>query len=373
MTANWFNVDKAGLAAVLERRGKSFAIFELVQNAWDSGTDRVRVHLTPTPGQPTALLTVEDWGDGFADLDDSFTMFSRSRRAGDPTKRGRFSLGEKLVLAVCQNASIVSTNGTMVFTGDGRSRRSAGRERGTLFTATIKMTRDEYEEVSRDMYRLIPPVETTFNGDTLERPKVITACVSKLPTELADEEGQLRKSVRETTLMIYEGSGDGRGEILEMGIPVVEIDAPYRVNVMQKVPLNMDRDSVTPAFRRKVEALVLNQVAELLTPEEAAEPWAQEAAGDALATPEAVKAVITARFGERAVVATPGDPIANANAEAAGFTVVPGGALPGSVWSNVRKFDVLKPTSQVFPSPRPESLAAAAANATVCPTCGRIN
>ncbi len=36
MTNTWFNVDKKGLAKLLEQRGKAFAVFELVQNAWDA-------------------------------------------------------------------------------------------------------------------------------------------------------------------------------------------------------------------------------------------------------------------------------------------------------------------------------------------------
>src|SRR5262249_26162525 len=99
-----------------------------------------------------------------------------------------------------------------------------------------------------------------------------------------------------------------------------------------------------------------------------------EGGGDARAQPEAVKSVIAKRFGERAVVATPNDPIANANAAAAGYTVIPGGALSADAWANVRKHDIVKPSSQVFPTPKPEQLAAALVNnamAPICPTCGR--
>jgi hypothetical protein len=38
---DWFTVDKAGLAAILERRGKAFALAELISNAWDSGAQNV--------------------------------------------------------------------------------------------------------------------------------------------------------------------------------------------------------------------------------------------------------------------------------------------------------------------------------------------
>jgi hypothetical protein len=41
---NWFEVDKEGLARILERKGKEFTLFDLIQNAWDEpGISRVTV------------------------------------------------------------------------------------------------------------------------------------------------------------------------------------------------------------------------------------------------------------------------------------------------------------------------------------------
>lgn len=367
----WFDVDKSGLAAILERRGKAFALFELVQNAWDSGSDRVEITLEPMAGEPYARLKVEDWGEGFADLDEAFTMFRRSRRAGDADKRGRFSLGEKMVLALCREASIQSTSGGLHFTQSGRTRHKPTREVGTAIRTEIRMTRDEYADVCEQVKRLIPPVQTTFNGKELDRPDSLAVFAVKLPTEIADDDGLLRRTVRMTTVEVYEGF-DGKGEILEMGVPVVETDNGYRVNVLQKVPLNMDRDNVTPAFLRAINVAVLNELHGALSPEQASAPWAQEAAGDSRATADTVKSVVAKRFGERAVVATPNDPMANANAAAAGFTVIPGGAMSGDLWGNVRKHGLLTPASAAFPTPKPEDLEKAAKmREGKCPFCGR--
>ncbi len=266
---------------------------------------------------------------------------------------------------------VTSVGGTLQFQEDGTvKRRSVGREKGTLFAAEIRMTRDEYVEACRLMGRMLPPVQTTFNGKLLERTDSIARFEAKLPAEIADTDGMLRRTVRMATVEVYHDES-GPGEILEMGVPVVETDNGYRVNVLQKIPLNMDRDNVTPAFLRAVQAALLNHVYDDLDAEAAAQPWAQEAAGDARATTEAVKAVIKARFGELAVIATPGDPVANANAEAAGFTVVPGGALSADLWANVRKGEVLLPSAKVFPTPRPAALAQKNEAAQVCPTCNR--
>lgn len=365
---NWFQVDKSGLAAILERRGKFFAIAELVSNAWDSGATKVEVVLEPIEGKPFASILVRDNGSGFADLSHANTMFARSSRAADPVKRGRFNLGEKLVLSICRWAAIATTSGTLNFTEAGNVVKSKGIAEGTIFEAELRMSRSELEDVSAAIRNLIPPVETTFNGVPLDRPDSICTFAAKLPTELADADGMIRRSTRLATVEVY-ADEYGTGEIFEMGIPVVETDNGYRLNVLQKVPLNMERDNVTPAFLKALQTALLNNIADQLTPDQAVQTWVQEAAGDARATAESVKHVVSKRFGENAVIANPTDPIANAKAAAMGYTVVSGGSMSGDMWANVRKANILLPSSKVCPTPKPEEMAASAESK--CPLCGR--
>lgn len=368
---SWFEVDRKGLAAILERRGKSFALAELVANAWDSGATRVAVRLTPIEGVPQARLVVDDNGAGFADLKHAYTMFAASSRAGDVGKRGRFNLGEKLVLAICSQMQIRTTSGRLDFEGDKRSFSSDPTEQGTFIDARIRMTRDELAECCQFMRRLLPPVTTVFNGTELMQPEPLARFETKLPTEFVpedDPEGQLRRTVQKATVEVYEALNE-QGEILELGIPVVECDVDFRINVLAKVPLNMERDNVTPAFLKAIRVAVLNQMHSTLSAEQVAAPWVQEAAGDARATAETVKDVVTKQFGERAVVATPNDPLANAKAAANGFTVIPGGAMSGELWSNIKKHQLLTPASVAFPTPKAEQLADMANDK--CPLCGK--
>ena len=73
----WFVIDKVGLAKLLERRGKSFAVLELIQNCWDQLVTLVSVRLEPVPNRALARLVVEgDDPQGFADLTHAYTMFA---------------------------------------------------------------------------------------------------------------------------------------------------------------------------------------------------------------------------------------------------------------------------------------------------------
>jgi hypothetical protein len=240
------------------------------------------------------------------------------------------------------------------------------REKGTIVRGHIRISQIDYADVCDLIKHLVPPVPTYFNGTLIERPALVTTFKAKLPCQIA-ENGVLKDLVRVGMVEVYAGDGSGKGEILEMGIPVVQTDNGYVLNCLQKVPLGTERDNVPPAFLRAIQAALLNAVAAELEPEEVSKPWVQEAAGNANAKKETVKAVLEKQFGEHAVVATPGDPLANATAEHNGFAVIHGGSLSAPVWAAVKKHDLLKSSASVFHTPKPEELA----QRDVCPKCGR--
>src|SRR5262245_6763257 len=113
----WFDVDKAGLGKQAEEHGKGRLIGELVQNALDEqGVTQIAVSLALVPGRPLADLTVEDDSpEGFRELSHAYTLYAESYKRENPEQRGQFNLGEKMVLAVCESASISTTKGTVVF------------------------------------------------------------------------------------------------------------------------------------------------------------------------------------------------------------------------------------------------------------------
>src|SRR5215467_5436909 len=169
MANGWFEVDADGLAKLVRRKGMSFVLYELLQNAYDTEATKVTVELKPIKGKALARLVVEDNDPtGFAKLDHGFTLFAESLKKSDPSKRGRFNLGEKLVIAACERATLQSTTGTIYFERKGKElKRRESREKlkaGSRFEAEIRMTRDELQEVLVSARRLLPAIETWING-----------------------------------------------------------------------------------------------------------------------------------------------------------------------------------------------------------------
>lgn len=355
---SWFEVDKEGLAKIVADRGKVFILHELIQNAWDEPeTTRVEVVLESAPyvGRGLARLRVTDDNPrGFVRLEHAFTLFAESLKKGDETQRGRFNFGEKLVLALCRDASIVSTTGTVNFNKDGsRTRSKVRRPSGTVFTATVAMTLPEIAEASHEILLLLPParVTTIYNGHKIPTRKALLTFNAALPTVKADDEGALRPTVRQTTVEVHEPQEGEEPMLFEMGLPVMPWDR-FHVNVGQKVPLNMTRDNVTPSYQRQLRALVLNETASLLTKEDVTAAWVGSALEDKRASPEAVALVVNERFGADAVVRDPSDLEANHRAVAAGVGVVGPGTFSKAAWDNIKEAGVLPAAGKVFPTPR---------------------
>lgn len=357
MSAQWFEVDKEGLAKLLKRRGMQYVLFELLQNAWDSDATCCDVTLTPVEGRPLVeLCIVDDSPTGFKNLAHAYTLFAESSRKGDPTKRGRFNLGEKLVLAACETARIVSTTGSVVFeAGGARATARQKRASGTEFTATIRMTRDELAEVLAAARTVIAPIPTTVNGETLAVRKPLHVFKACLATEQADEEGYLRRTVRYTDVRVYARLEGEPSRLYEMGIPVVDTDDAFDVEVMQKIPLSAERDNVTPAYLRDVRVAVLNAMHARLSAEDAARPSVADALGDSHVTGAAVKAVLDAQYGTKRAVFDPSDPEANRRLVAEGYNVIHGGAFSSEAWANIRAHGAALPSGQIRPTPKPYS------------------
>ena len=208
--------------------------------------------------------------------------FAESEKKTDPTKRGRYNLGEKLVIAICDAAEIVTTVGGVKFDQSGRHSLRRTRPSGSIFTGTFRATRQQFGEICAAAFYLIVPsgVRTIFNGREL-KPRIPIACFEQsLLTEVADEEGLLRRVTRKAHVDIYEPLPGEIPSVYEMGIPIVETNDKLHYDGQQKVPLTFERDNVPPAYLRTLRAFALNATFSTLTIEDANQSWAREAAAD---------------------------------------------------------------------------------------------
>src|SRR3989338_780156 len=107
---SWFEVSRAGLRQLQEGKPKHFVARELIQNAWDESIKTCEVAAAWKHGVAT-MLVVDDSPKGFRNLADAFTLFAPTYKRADPQKRGRFNIGEKQALSVCESARITTTKG----------------------------------------------------------------------------------------------------------------------------------------------------------------------------------------------------------------------------------------------------------------------
>jgi hypothetical protein len=360
--SRWFDVDPDGLRLILARRGYGFVVHELVQNAWDApDCKHVMIYVQEAQGM-LELMIADDALAGVEDLRDLYTLFAPSKKKSDPTKRGRFNIGEKLAISTANSARVTSTGGTVYFRPSGTREYNGARksDTGTIVTLRFLANAKLNEELCNAARNLIPPAGIVTELITpkgqweLEQPKQIGSIPSvQLPTEIDKGDGLLHPTVRRCGVSVWEYVRNTGAMLYELGIPVCTTDFPWDVEVLQKVPLTLDRESVSPAFLRKLGVHLLNGMYEQLTTvESVTAPWVRLAASSPDCSELATKHVNRVRFGEKAVAYDPSDPEASMRAMAEGYTVVHGGSMSAGEWQNVKRVGTILPAGQVTGTPQ---------------------
>jgi hypothetical protein len=328
-----FAVDRAGLARKLASCPKAFVLYELLQNAWDEEATEVWVIVTMVGRGICRIVVADNSPEGFADLSSVYTLFRDSKKAADPAKRGRFELGEKLVLALAVRAKISSTKGTIIIEGDRRTSSKARLPSGTIFEADFRFTKDEHEEMMGSMARLLPPshCRTFINGEELQARAPFHIFRATLPTVVADDDGNLVHVRREAEVWMHKPRLGEKAHVYEMGIPVSETGDKWHCDVRQRVPINWERNLVSPYYLQALRVAVLNECHGQLSKSDMTASWVTETSSDVRITKYALGDIVKMRFGEKAVIFDPSDPEANKIAVSKGYTVIPGGALPAGM------------------------------------------
>lgn len=363
MSNEWFSTSRSGLRKQVKERGAARIFLEVAaSNPLDErehGMTSITIQVEPVDGQPLANVVVEDNSPaGFKDLSHAYTIFAESSKRGNPELRGQFNFGEKQFLSLCRTATISTTTGTVVFNDEGR-RKYPRRKRpsGTRIEAVMEITRAELGELDHLLHSLLLPegVSMVYNGERLECRQPIKEFKAVLPTQVADEEGVMRPTSRTTTVRIYEPRDGEQPYLYELGIPVVETEIRWHVSVGQKVPLNRDRDNVTPAYVQKLSTAVAEGMRESLNKDDAG-GWANIVLADKRASTELVHTLLDERFGKVRASYDPTDLEANHTGPIKNDgTIIHGRHLTKEQWANAKEKGAIKPAGQVWPTPKPYS------------------
>lgn len=341
----------------MRQRGLSFLVYELVQNILDTASPHARITIWKEQGRPLGHIIAEDaHPGGFNDLSHAWTLFAPSEKKGDPEKRGRYNFGEKEVLAVCKSATLKTQGRSVEFHEDGtRTTSRTGTEVGTVFRATLRMNQKELDELLRAARSVISPIPYSVNGEPQPLRTPVREFEATLPTVIEGEGGELRRTKRKTTIRLYEPLEGETPSVYEMGIPIVEIGDRWHIDIGQKVPQNLDRDNITPAYRSLLRTLVLNHAHDLIGKAEATSDWVTEALGHRDVGEAAVQATLDHRFGSKRAIFDPSDHEANQRLVGQGYTVISGGAFSGDAWANIKRTKAAEPSGKIAPTHRPYS------------------
>ena len=344
-------VSTEGMREIHAARPAWSLVKELVQNAWDEAPAATvcKVGMRYWSRKST-LLVVEDDGPGFRDIRDAYTLMGPTYKRSDPAKRGRFNIGEKELVAVAVNGKIETVGTTIEFPKKGgRVITKNHRKSGTLVELVMPWDGSERRLVLDMLRRFQPPADCRLivNDHEVERREPVAVRQVRLSTVLQDGPGQpMRPTRRLTNIEILEPQS-GWGWIHEMGIPIQQTTMAYDVDIMQKVPMPPNRDTVSEAYLRDVASEVLNATHELMAGEEFAETWVRSAIEDERIEEPAVRATIKHRYGDKVAIWST-DTDANMKAAEAGYQVLHPRSMSPEERENMKQLGGLESTMQVF-------------------------
>lgn len=347
-----FSISTQGFRELHQGRPPWSLLKELVQNVWDEAPSATRCDLTIVPDQRPGhtLITVSDDGPGFANPEHAYTLMAPTPKRSDPTKRGRFNTGEKEAISVAIEASIITKGTTISFpeTG-GRTVTSNDVEIGTTVSMVMPWDPAEIPEIINILKRFIPTdCALTVNGEEVQFRTPVKIHPAALPTIIQQAPGQpMRYRTRNTTLHILEPL-ENPSWIYEMGIPIQPTDMPYDVNVMQKVPMPPNRDTVGTPFLKHVSAEVLNAMHTNMPATAFADTWVRNAIEDERVDDEAVISAKNNRYGEN-VVLWSSRKEANMRAAEAGYQVIHPKTLSPEERDKITSIAGVKSANEVFP------------------------
>ena len=314
-----FTVSHTGMRELHANRPPWQLVKELIQNAWDEAPEATicTVEIKPQHREEATLIIVTDDGPGFADISDAWTLMKHTPKRYQPNKRGRFNMGEKEIVSVALEAEVETVGNTVTFPRMGSRVVSPNkRQKGTQIKVLMPWDEEQAAELAEKLATFRPTEcrlvinkkETKTRTPVAVRSTILNTVLQEAPNQ------PIRNTKRRTEIHILERNDPEKSWLYEMGIPIQPISTPWDVDVMQKVPMPPNRDTVSEAYLSDIYAEVLNESHEIMDAKQFGDQWVKQAIEDPRTEAPAVVATVTGRYGDKVLLTSPN---ADANMRAA--------------------------------------------------------
>ena len=311
--SGWLQISTEGFASFNQSRPPGHLVKELVQNALDALSDAAgTVSLDYRYDGRHFQVACHDSGNGIHDLA-AMRVVYLTFKTDSHLKRGRFGRGFKEILSVAQSATVASGSENIEFVIENgrqvtRSNKCPKPVSGSHVVMHFDWPAETVKEFDSYFSRFLVPENVTLNlnGRALKRRAVKHCIEAQLTTEIYNAENHSwQKPRRKTTIELVKTRGDEEPFIYEMGIPIAlaEWTVPYHANILQRVPMNPNRDALASGYAKRIHAACLPALLSELDSEAVTADWVGAAGVDA--APEIQKEIVTRAFGENAVRSVP--------------------------------------------------------------------
>jgi hypothetical protein len=330
--SGWLQISTKGFAALNQSRPPEHLVKELVQNSLDAVQDTGgSVDLYYRHDGHELFVECHDTGTGISDLS-AMRVVYLTFKIDSHLKRGRFGRGFKEILSVAKSAIILSGGKEIHFLEEGgqqvtREVDACPATAGTRISMTFDWPAETVEQFDIYFERLLAPdnIQLSLNGRALPSKSIAHSVEGSLTTEVYNPDSQSwSKPRRKTKVELVEIQEGEDAFIYEMGIPVASAEwtVPYHANVLQRVPMNPNRDALASGYAKGIHKTCLPTLLPELSEEEATADWVGSAGS--VSAPEIQLEIITKAFGEDAVRSVPsmGKRDFDHDAERIGATIV---------------------------------------------------
>jgi len=264
--SNWFDISNEGWRRMNAGRPPHELVKELVQNVLDEEFKTVRIDFGVNNGV-FDLVIEDDVVNGISNSSLITTVFLTGKE-DSCLKRGRKGRGLKEFLSVCNTAEVETVGKTISFLADGsRSEESNNRTIGTKISCKIvEAGWDESAVTAIESYlkKIIINTDSEIfvNGKKVAKKVSLKSFLCELETHII-ENGVQVTTRRSTYVYLYPKKT--KGWIYEMGIPVVETDIPYDVDIGQRIPMNDNRNEVNEYYIDNIKRGIIINFIDMLS------------------------------------------------------------------------------------------------------------